>query len=90
VGYTSLNNLNNTVRAYKDKTDFKIKNNVVYKIRYKNCGASYIGQTKRQLQTRVKKHINNINNKRIDPSKHTVISKHIHGFNYNFDCYRDP
>jgi len=88
VGYMSLNNLNTIDSAYKHKIDFNIKNNVFYKIRYKNCDASYIGQTKRQLQTRhIKKHINSINNKRIDPSRHTVILKHIHGFNYNFYCY---
>jgi len=52
-----------------------IKNNV-YKIRCKNCDASYIGQTKRQLQTRVKKHFNNTI---MDPSRHNNLEIEIYG-----------
>jgi len=54
VGYRSLNNLNNIDYAYKDKTDFNIKNNVVYKSHCKNCDASYIepkGNYKRELRS---------------------------------------
>jgi len=76
VGYKSLNNLSNIVRAHKDKTDFNIKNNVVYKIRCKNCGASYVGQTKRQLQTKIKKHFNNT---RMDPSRHNNLGIKTYG-----------
>jgi len=52
--------------GHKEKSDFNIKNSVVYKICCKNCDASYVGQTKRQLQTRIKEHNNNT---MMDPSR---------------------
>jgi len=36
------------------------KKNIVYKISYNNYDASYIGQTYRQLKTRISDHWNNI------------------------------
>jgi len=54
---------------------FFSNNNVVYKIFYKDCDASYVCQTKRQLKTRIRKeHSNNI---KLNSSKHFVISEHI-------------
>lgn len=35
--------------------------NVIYKITYHDCDASYISQTKRQFDTRAKEHISDIN-----------------------------
>ncbi|XP_011860757.1 PREDICTED: uncharacterized protein LOC105557945 [Vollenhovia emeryi] len=58
------------------------KSNVVYKINCNNCDASYVGQTKRKLKTRIKEHINN---KKLDEQKHSVITKHMLEFNHNFD-----
>jgi len=58
------------------------KNNVVYKILCKDCEATYVGQTKRQLKTRLKEHKNNI---KLDQSKHSVISEHIIKHNHSFD-----
>jgi len=55
---------------------------VIYKIACNNCDATYVGQTKRQLRTRVREHKNNIKS---DPSKHSVISEHIVKFNHSFD-----
>jgi len=49
---------------------------------FSDVNTTYVGQTKRQLKTRVKEHVNNI---RLDPSKHSVISEHITNFNHNFD-----
>jgi len=65
--------------VYKD-TDHIFKNNVIYKIGCKNCDATYIGQTKKQLRIRIKEHKNNIKQ---DQSKHSVISEHI--INHSFD-----
>ena len=48
----------------------------------KDCDASYVGQTKRKLNTRIKEHINNI---KLDFSKHSVISEHITHCNHSFD-----
>jgi len=58
------------------------KSNVVYKTFCKNCEATYVGQTKRQLKTRLTEHKNNIKQ---DQSKHSVISEHIIKYNYSFD-----
>jgi len=41
-----------------------------------------MGQTKRQFNTRIKEHINNV---RLDPSKHSVVSEHIKNLNHTFD-----
>jgi len=41
-----------------------------------------VGETKKQLGTRIKEHKRNI---KLDPSKYSVISEHIHKFNYLFD-----
>jgi len=82
VGFKGLNKLDKIVRVQKDYTEHSHKNNVVYKINCKNCDASYVGQTKRQIRTRIKEHYNNI---KTDKSKHSVITEHIINFNHNFD-----
>jgi len=41
-----------------------------------------VGQTKKQFNTRIKEHINNV---RLDPSKHSVVSEHIKNLNHTFD-----
>jgi len=61
------------VKTHKDKEQLSSNNNVVYKVSCKNCDASYVGQTKKQLKTRLKEHRNNI---KLDQSKHSVISEH--------------
>jgi len=82
VGFRCLNKLDRIIRVQKDRTEHTHKNNIVYKINCNNCEASYVGQTKRQMKTRVKEHYNNI---KLDKSKHSVISEHIVNFNHNFD-----
>lgn len=54
---------------------------VVYKISCENCDVTCIGQTKRQLKTRVSEHISDINKKSTFPS---VISDHRLNTNHNF------
>jgi len=71
VGYRGLNKLDRIIKVHKDQTEYQYKNNVIYKIYRKNCNASYVGQTKRQLKTRIKEHYNNI---RLDDSKHSVVT----------------
>lgn len=51
-------------------------------IRSSDCDASYVRQTGRQLDTRMKKHRANV---KLDPSKHSVVSNHILEFNHSFD-----
>ncbi|KAL6421451.1 hypothetical protein ACFW04_013906 [Cataglyphis niger] len=54
----------------------------VVKINCKNCSASYIGQTKRHMSTRIKEHFNNI---KMHASNLSVVNKHKLEFNYDFD-----
>jgi len=72
--------------VHKDIDHISFKNNVIYRVDCvcvcNNCETTYVGQTKRQLRTRIKEHINNI---KLDQSKHSVISEHIIKFNYSFD-----
>jgi len=59
--FTINNKLSHIIKTGKDKIN-KIKcSNVVYKINCNNCDASYVGQTKRQLHTRIKEHRSDIN-----------------------------
>jgi len=74
VGFHCLNKLNRFIKPHKDKNTIDECNNVVYKLSCKGCDASYVGQTKRQLKTRVKKHKSN---KKLDPNKPSVVSEHI-------------
>jgi len=57
------------------------KNNVVYKLLCNNRDASYVGQTKRQVKTKIKEHINN---RKLVPSRHSVITEHILEFKHSF------
>jgi len=74
--------LNKYVRVQKDQTEYIQKNDVVYKIFCQDCDASYVGQMKRQLKTRVKEHCNNI---KLEKSKHSVISEHMLNYDHTFD-----
>jgi len=60
---------------------------VVYKISYKNCEALYVGQTKRQLKTRIIEHRNHIKRNTNTPS---VITEHgiEYGHDFNWDCVK--
>lgn len=51
------------------------------KIDYKDCPATYVGQTKRQLQIIVNEHQNDIKK---NPENHSVVSKQISSYNYKF------
>jgi len=53
----------------------------VYKISCEDCDASYVGQTKRKLNTRLHEHISDIKKITSSPS---VISDHRTNLNHNF------
>lgn len=82
LAYVSLNKLNRFIKSHKDTIPKSSNTNVVYKIICNECSASYVGQTKRRLNTRInehRKHINrNTNNK-------SVITEHRINHNHDFD-----
>jgi len=82
TGYRILNNLGKIVKTHKDTLDYYNNNNVVYKICCNDCSASYVGQTKRQLKTRTREHVNNSKSISTKPS---VITEHIMEFSHSFD-----
>ncbi|KAL6418952.1 hypothetical protein ACFW04_014162 [Cataglyphis niger] len=86
MGFTVIYNipkkLNSLIKRGKDGLPISNRTEVVYKINCKNYSASYIGQAKRYLSTRVKEHFNNI---KMHASNLSVISKHKLEFNHDFD-----
>jgi hypothetical protein len=82
IGYRVLNKLTGFIKRHKDETTVDSSNNVVYKICCKDCDASYVGQTKRQLKTRLNEHIKNSS---LNTLKHTVITEHTLEYNHTFD-----
>jgi len=73
LAFTIPNSLSIFIKTGKDKIEISNRTGVVYKINCKNCDASYVGQTKRRLTTRIKEHRNDINKRSGIPS---VISTH--------------
>jgi len=82
IVYFSLHKLGWIVKAQKDHLPTNFNKNVVYKLSCKHCDASYVGQTKRKLCTRVTEHKNDINKK---TSNHSVITDHRRDLNHEFD-----
>ena len=80
--YSIPKKLNSLIRRVKDPLPLEEKIGVVYKINCANCSSSYIGQTKRQLDTRIKEHFNNI---KVHNSNYSVISNHRLDNGHNFD-----
>jgi len=68
--------------VHKDTVETFSNNNVVYKISCIDCEASYVGQTKRQLKTRVREHFSNLTSKSANLS---VITEHTLQTSHSFD-----
>jgi len=83
--FFSLNKLGRVIRAQKDPLQLGSNKNVVYKLKCTNCDATYIGQTKRRLITRVAEHRNDINKKTPNHSPSLVITNHRLEFQHDFD-----
>jgi hypothetical protein len=79
-GYACLNRLDKFIKLHKDITDHNSKNNIIYKIMCKDCDASYVGQTKRKLNTRIIEHKRNIKQSNL-----SVVSRHIIDMNHDMD-----
>jgi len=83
IAYSVPNTLNRFIKRGKDKIDPKSQNDCVYRINCLNCDMSYVGQTKRQLGTRLKEHMSDIRKKN---SLLSVVSnrlEHNHDMNWN-------
>jgi len=82
TGFRVLNNLRRFIKIHKDSNNLLNNNNVVYKNSCKDRNVSYVGQTKRQLKTRIKKHCNNY---KLLSSNSSVITEHMLNHSHSFD-----
>jgi hypothetical protein len=80
--YCCNNKLNSFIKTNKDPLLDSQKSNVVYRIPCLDCNVTYVGQTKRQLNTRLKEHKQNINK---NLNSLSVVSEHRLKTGYNFD-----
>ncbi|XP_018374076.1 PREDICTED: uncharacterized protein LOC108768217 [Trachymyrmex cornetzi] len=81
VSFRSPNKINKYIKVQKDPRPKDSKNNVVYEIECKDCAATYVGQTGRQLKTRIAKHKNHI---RRNTTNRSVITEHRLEHNHDF------
>jgi len=82
LAFASHNSLSKYIKTRKDQLDPLSRCCVVYKISCHECEASYVGQTKRLLKTRVKEHRTYIKKSSDSPS---VLSDHRLELHLDFD-----
>ena len=84
LGFQSKNQLRNIYSNLKDPIPHLLQSNLVYQIpcATPNCNASYIGETKNYLKTRIQKHQYDIRTKNTDATK---LSEHAITLRHNFD-----
>ena len=81
IVFKSLKTLKQSFTSVKDKIN-PLHQSSVYKIPC-SCGISYIGQTGRSFEVRIKEHITDTNHNRIAKSvitEHSSKSKHLINF----------
>ena len=81
LAFSIPNTLKSFIKRGKDELSLLSSQNVVYKISCDDCEASYVGQTKRKLSTRLHEHISDIKKNTGSP---TVITDHRINFDHNF------
>ncbi|KYM94591.1 hypothetical protein ALC62_14781, partial [Cyphomyrmex costatus] len=84
VSFRSPNKMSKYVKAQKDSLSKDSRNNVVYKISCNDCVAPYVGQTSRQLKTRISEHSNHIKR---NTTTRSVITEHRlqHGYDFRWN-----
>jgi len=82
LAFTVGNKLNKIIKRHKDALPVLSHSDVVYKLSCNSCDASYIGQTKRQLNTRVVEHRRNIS---LHHDRLNVVSIHRLENSHEFD-----
>lgn len=78
--FNNLNQLTRFIKLHKDNVTKNEQKNVVYCIKCDSCDTKYIGQTKRQLNTRIKEHLNHV---RKEHEETSVVADHIY-MEHNF------
>ena len=73
MSYTGMNKLNRFIRVHKDRLERGRLSNVVYRISCRDCDASYVGQTRRLLITRINEHKNHMSR---NAAQRSVITDH--------------
>ena len=73
ITFYSINKFRSLIKVQKDPLATSSRRNIVYKIACKDCEASYVGQTGRQLHTRISEHRNHIRRKTIS---YLIITDH--------------
>lgn len=53
MAFKSINELNTFIKVIEDSVEHDCNRDIVYCIKCANCDASYVGQTKRKLKTRI-------------------------------------
>jgi len=73
VRFSIPKKLDSLIKKGKDKLELKQNTGVVYRLDCENCEQVYIGQTKRNIETRIKEHKNNIKNA---SRNYSVVTNH--------------
>jgi len=82
VAFYSTNKLSRFIKVQKDSLPKSSNMSIVYKNNCKDCDASYVGQTDRQLKTRISEYKNLINR---NTSALSVITEHRLYKNHDFN-----
>jgi len=83
--FTCYSKLNKFIKVHKDSLPTASRPNIVCKMNYLKCDASYVGQTKRTLNTRISEQRSHI---RRDSAQSSVITNHRSEFGHDFDWDR--
>jgi len=75
--FLGMNELSSIIKVQKDPLSPLSHSNVVYKLRCAQCDASYMGQTRRLLKTRIDEHRSHIQK---NTNRSSVITKHFEIF----------
>jgi len=80
--FSGINRLSKFIKVQKDPLPTLFHSNVVYKINCLQCDASYVGQTRRFLKSRIDEHRSHI---RRNTSQTSVITEHRVNLLHDFD-----
>jgi len=82
IAYKSFNTLRSYIKVHKDKLDHSSNSNIVYKLNCSSCDTSYVGQSSRQLRTRISEHQRDFYRAYDHQS---VVSRHRSDSGHDFD-----